>query len=288
MARLRALVRLARLSDWLKGVFIVMPVPFAVASGARLEVLPFTMGFIGFSLLSSAVYVFNDLRDLERDRMHPEKRKRPLAAGLVQPGVAVLECVLLVGLGLAFVRASSHPLALQLAILYLGLNALYSMGGKNVPMLDVFLLAMGFVLRVLFGCALVAALPSNWLLLCSSALALLLALAKRRADLLQGLGPRHRPSLRGYSLEFLDQAMTVMAAMGIVSYALYAMDSQVLWPGREFAGLPLVIFGVLELLRLGHVGGSVEFKPRHFLRSPALGVCGVGWLIATLWSLGIL
>ncbi|NRA10082.1 MAG: UbiA family prenyltransferase [Myxococcales bacterium] len=288
MAHARDLLRLARPLDWLKGFFVLMPLPFAVASGAHLDPLPFALGLLGFSLLSSAVYVFNDLRDVEFDRMHPEKRERPLAARRVAPRLAGLECALLLGLGLALVTASARLAALEIALVYLSLNALYSMGGKHVPMLDVFLLAAGFVLRVLLGCALIGASPSNWLLLCSSALALLLALAKRRADLVQGLGPGHRPSLEGYSQEFLDQAMAVMAAMAILAYALYAMDSQVLRPGREFAGVPLVTFGVLEVLRVARVEAPRGFQMSRFLRSPALGLCVVGWLLATLWSLGTL
>lgn len=288
MAHARDLLRLARPLDWLKGFFVLMPLPFAVASGAHLDPLPFALGLLGFSLLSSAVYVFNDLRDVEFDRMHPEKRERPLAAGRVTPRLAGLECTLLLSLGLALVTASARLAALEIALVYLGLNALYSMGGKHVPMLDVFLLAAGFVLRVLLGCALIGASPSNWLLLCSSALALLLALAKRRADLVQGLGPGHRPSLEGYSQEFLDQAITVMAAMAILAYALYAMDSQVLRPGREFAGVPLVIFGVLEVLRVARIEAPRGFQMHHFIRSPTLGLCVVGWLLATLWSLGTL
>jgi hypothetical protein len=143
------------------------------------------------------------------------------------------------------------------------------------------------VLRVLLGCALVTVAPSNWLLLCTSTLALFLALAKRRGDLVRGVDAVHRPSLSGYNLPFLDQAIGITSGMAIVAYALYCMESAVLAPGREFASLPFVVFGVFEYLRLVHVKDEGDSPVDSALHSVKLQICGVGWLAATLWGLAL-
>lgn len=282
--RLLDLVRLARPKDWVKNAFVVMPVPFAVASGASFEPVRFLLGLAGFSLATSAVYALNDVLDAERDRLHPEKKRRPVAAGRVSPRAALglAAALFLAGGGLA--AATGLAGAVAVVGVYAALNLGYCFGGKNVPLLDVFLLSSGFVLRVVLGTVLVAAAPSNWLLLCSSALALFLALAKRRADLLKGLGDEHRPSLSGYSVAYLDQAMGITAGMTLVAYALYTLEAEVLLEGREFATLPFVVLGLLEYLRLAHLRGEGGSPVDTILRSPLIALCGLGWVLAALWS----
>lgn len=283
-ARWRDFARLSRPRHWVKNVFVFMPVPFALATGARLEPVSFLLGLAGFCLANSAVYALNDARDAERDRLHPEKRERPVASGRISTTGAFLWSAFLLAGGVALSLASRHPGAVGVLLVYAGLNLLYSLGGKNVPLLDVFLLSSGFVLRVILGCVLVDVDPSNWLLLCSSTLALFLALAKRRGDLVQGMDEAHRPSLGGYNMPFLDHAMTIMAAMTLIAYALYTIEAEVLIPGREFATLPFAVFGVLEYLRLAQVRGEGGSPVDSLLASPVILLCGLGWVAATLWS----
>jgi len=140
------------------------------------------------------------------------------------------------------------------------------------------------VLRVLLGCALLGVPPSNPMLLCSYALALFLALAKRRADVLKGLDGSHRPALLGYNEAFLDHAMGITAGMAVIGYALYSMESAVLVPSRKFASLPFVMFGVLDYLRLVHVRKGGGSPVELLLTSPALLTTGIGWLLAVAWS----
>ncbi len=166
-------------------------------------------------------------------------------------------------------------------------NVAYSLGAKHVALLDVFLLASGFVLRVLLGCSLIGVRPSNWLLLCSSALALFLALVKRRADVGRGVSTESRPSLAGYNLAFLDLAIGVSASMTIVAYALYCMEAPVLLSGREFASLPFVLFGVLDYLRVSMLSDRGGSPVELIWSSPALAVCAAGWVVTTLWSVGL-
>jgi 4-hydroxybenzoate polyprenyltransferase len=281
----RDLVRISRPHHWVKNVFVLMPLPFAMASGAKLEPALFALGLFGFCLTSSGVYAFNDAQDAERDRLHPDKRSRPVAAGRVSVAEARVIGGLLVALGLGLSAASGHAGAVAATAAYVLLNGVYSLGGKNVPLLDVFLLASYYLIRVTLGCMLVDAVPSNWLLLCTAALALFLSLAKRRADLALGVGGEHRPSLSGYDRAYLDQAMGITAATTLIAYALYCLDAEVLVPGREFASLPLVVFVVLEYLRLVHVKGAGGSPVDLLLRSPLMLVCAVGWLLAVVWSL---
>jgi len=279
------LVKLARPKDWVKNAFIFMPLPFAVASGGQLEPVPFVLGLVGFCLANSAVYALNDLLDAERDARHPKKKNRPIAAGRISKGVAVAFSLGLVTAGAMLEHLTGSGHALVILLVYYALNVLYSFGGKNVALLDVFLLSSGFLLRVLLGCALANVPASNWLLLCSSALALFLALAKRLGDLAKGLDQGHRPSLAGYNRGFLDQAMGIMSGMTLISYALYCLDAEVLREGREFATMPFVLFGVLEYLRIAHVHEGETGSPVDLLlSSPKIIFAGVGWAAATLWS----
>ena len=215
------LIRLARPKDWVKNAFVVMPVPFALAEGATFEPLPFGLGLAAMCLAGSATYALNDTRDAELDRVHPRKQTRPVASGKISPPVALVFAATLATSALLLAMASGRELAVALVAGYLALNLAYSLGLKHVPLVDVFLLSSGHVVRVFLGCALLSAAASNWLLLCTSTLALFISLTKRRGDVVQGLDPEHRPSLRGYNVAFLDQAMGITAGIALLSYALY-------------------------------------------------------------------
>ncbi len=281
-------IALSRPRDWTKNVFVLMPVPFALGAGAVLHVPSFALGLVGFCLVSSGIYAWNDVFDADRDRSHPEKRHRPVASGQVSRRDGSLFGLALVAAGSALVAASAHAEALWIVGAYVILNLLYAGRGRQVPLLDVFLLSSGYVLRVLLGCALLDVRPSQWLLLCSSALALFLTLAKRRGDLARGIDSSHRPSLSGYNAAFLEQAMGISAGITLVAYALYCIDAEVLVPGREFSTLPFAVFGVLEYLRLVHVHQLGDSPVDVLLGSRVLLACGAGWALAALGSVAIL
>lgn len=279
------LIRLSRPKHWIKNVFSLLPVPFAVASGAHLDVPRFLFGVLAFCLAASAVYAFNDAQDAERDRMHEEKKHRPIAAGRISKGVAYVWSAALIAAGIALSLATGSQSVLTIYALYVVMNLAYSLGAKHVTLLDVFLLSAMYVLRVLLGCALLDVEASHWLLLCSGALALFVALAKRRADVVKGMDSAHRPALQGYNQAFLDQAIGISACMTIISYALYTKDTAVLDPARKFAALPFVVFAVLDYLRNVLVNRSGGSPVDSLLRSPTLIFAGFGWLCATLLSL---
>ena len=291
---LAGLFRLARPADWIKNIFVLIPVPFALAAApadggaVRFDLLTFLLGLFGFCLINSAVYTLNDLTDAAADRLHPRKRLRPIAAGIVSPGAATVQIVVLLLLGLGLCAATMKLAAVVLALGYFALNVCYSMGAKHVAVLDVFLLSSGFVIRVLLGCVLIAAAASAWLLLCTSSLALFLGFVKRRADLTAGLDPAHRPSLRGYSQAFLDQAITICAGVAVVSYALYSIESQLFKDGRAMASIPFVAYGIFNYLRLANVENQGGSPVEVAYSSRSSQICAVGWIVAVIWSLGIL
>jgi len=297
LSLLTGLVRLARPKHWIKNVFVLLPVPFAVAAALRLkdvaheetrfEIGSFLLGLAGFCLINSTIYVLNDLFDAQADVHHPLKRRRPIASGQVPVWAAAIEAVSLCAVGMLLCKASGKQGTMAVVLTYFSINIAYNLGAKHISLLDVFLLASGFILRVLLGCVLVSASPSAWLLLCTSSLALYLGFAKRRADLKEGLSHKHRPSLRGYSLSFLDHAMIICAGTAILSYALYGIEAKILLPGREMASMPFVVYGILNYLRMVDVMGVGGNPVEVALRSIPMQICGLGWIVAVTWSLGL-
>jgi 4-hydroxybenzoate polyprenyltransferase len=277
-----------RLRHWSKGIFILLPLPFAWAAGARFGPGTIAIGLLAFSLCASGVYALNDARDAEADRVHPRKRSRPVARGAISPAGARGAAAALIALGLTLLGLAGGREALLLGALYLATNLTYSLGAREAPLLDVFLLASGYVIRVLLGCALARAPASAWLLGCASALALFLSFAKRRADLVAGLGEEVRGSLSGYSVRFLDQAMALCAGVSLLAYALYCIEARVMIQGRELAGMPFVAFGILDYLRRAFVEGAGAFPVEELLGSRRILLAGLAYLLATAWSLGLL
>lgn len=252
MADLASLAALARPRHWIKNGLVLMPLPFAIADGA------------------------------EVDRQHPDKCRRPVASGKVSLRAAGVFAALLLVAGMSLCWAARRPAVLTIAGSYVALNVLYSLWARAVALVDVFLLAAGYVL---LGCALLGLPASNWLLLCTSMLAFFLALAKRRADLVSGVDQALRPSLRGYNLAFLDQSIAITSALSVMAYAFYCMEASVLLPGREFASLPFVALGVLEYLRVVHVEDEGGSPVDLVLGDTVLIFAGLGWIAATVWSL---
>jgi 4-hydroxybenzoate polyprenyltransferase len=285
---LTALIRLARPKHWIKNVFVLLPVPFAMKVGAKFEAAPFLLGLLGFCLINSAIYTLNDLRDAEADRRHPQKRHRPIASGVVPGWIAVVQIGVLLTLGWGLCLTFVQYKVVLVVAGYIAVNLAYCYGAKHIALLDVFLLAAGFVIRVLLGCVLMSVPPSAWLLLCTSSLALFLGFAKRRADIHEGLDRTHRPSLEGYNQAFLDAALSICAGVALLAYALYCIEMlKPMHPGREMASMPFVAYGILNYLRMVHVDGAGGSPVEIAYRSIPTQICGLGWLIAVTWSMGI-
>jgi len=272
--------------QWLKNGVVLAALVFA-QQGDRLSSLLRALAALGlFSLLASAVYLFNDLLDRERDRVHPTKRNRPIAAGTLSPVVAgVASLVLAAGsVGLAFLLAPRFGIA---ALAYLVLQILYSLWLKHLVLLDVFAIAAGFVLRVVAGALVIAVPISNWLYLCTLLLALFLACAKRRAELLafgDGDPAHHRRSLAHYSVNLLDQMIGILAACTILAYSLYTLSPETQAKFGTDAlkyTIPFVIFGLFRYLYLVHQRHQGE-SPEKVLLTDAPLLIDIGLFLGVV------
>jgi 4-hydroxybenzoate polyprenyltransferase len=286
MPEARLYLQLLRPHQWLKNTFVFVGLVFGHAFDEGPLVVQSLVAFVSFCLLSSAVYVVNDYLDRERDRLHPEKSRRPLASGQVSPTLALLiggGCALL---GLALAGAVSAAL-FAVAMGYLSLNAVYNLGGKQVVLLDVFLIAGGFMLRLLAGTVGLGIAPSYWLLLCGFLLTLFLGFAKRRAELgvLQEDSAHHRQVLSHYNKALLDLMMAVVSAAVVVTYSLYTVSPDtILLHGTDklFYTVPLVLFGLFRYLYLLHCRGGGGDPALHLLKDVQLQIAVGAWLITTL------
>jgi 4-hydroxybenzoate polyprenyltransferase len=229
MPRLKASAQLLRVSHWIKNILVFVPLFFNMNLFKGAALASTVRGFVCFCLLSSIVYIQNDLRDIDKDRRHSSKRRRPLASGAIPPrGAFVLLFLLAAALaGIFALGARESPLyglkAAGLLALYAALNTGYSWGLKNIPIVDVTILAAGYVIRVLFGAVIIGAEVSVWLYLVITMGAYYLGLGKRRNELGDG-ETETRAVMRFYSHNFLDKNMYVSQALCLVFYALWSID----------------------------------------------------------------
>lgn len=255
---MRDYLHLLRPKDWAKNLFLFIPSFFAgkLFNLYRFELL--IAGFFAFCFLASSIYIINDYRDREDDRRHPEKSKRPLASGKVKPGVALVisACLLAAGVLISYLLDGSGKF-LFIAGIYYVLNLAYSFGLKNISIVDIIIVAIGFVLRVKGGSILGNIDITEWLNIMTFLLALFMAIAKRRDDVLlkAATGTEMRRSMNGYSLEFLNTLLALFCAILIVSYINYtvsgALYKQYGW--RLYYTSLFVIAGIMRYLQITFV-----------------------------------
>jgi 4-hydroxybenzoate polyprenyltransferase len=221
-------IQLLRPRHWAKNLFLFLP-PFFAGKFFELDKIELLIGgFAAFSMLASSIYIINDYRDIEDDKKHPEKCRRPLASGAVNKNVAlVLSCLLAVGSGvLAYLLDHSGKFLFITGLYYL-MNLSYSFGLKNIAIIDILILAAGFVFRVKAGAQLASVNTTEWFIIMTFLLALFLAIAKRRDDVLlkMSTGTEMRKSMKGYSLDFLNTLLGLFCAILIVSYVNYTISA---------------------------------------------------------------
>ncbi len=237
--------KLLRVHHWVKNLFIVLPVPFAIASGSEVPWVQFVWGLFAFSLINSSIYCLNDVVDESRDRLHPDKMHRPIASGSVGRKQAIyLAMFLLATSWLILITEIRSPEAMWITGIYLLLNLIYSLWARDVPVVDVVFLGTFFSLRILFGCALLAVIASPRLLLCGTSIALLLAMGKRRAELEVDPGGDHRRSLSWYSAESMSSCIRVLAFLIALEYAEYCWVSPWFLAGRWWWSPVPVLIGL--------------------------------------------
>lgn len=283
---LKAIIKTMRPRQWPKNVFIFGALIF----DKRLFVLePFLRtiaGFFLFCLISSAVYLFNDVADVEADRNHPEKKFRPIASGQLPVNVALVTALLLTIVVLALACLLSPWFALVLGVYFVN-NVLYSRWLKHIPILDVLILSSGFVLRVVAGVILIYPVErfSPWMYMITVMFSLYLVLGKRRAELnmlAQGAGA-HRKVLEGYTLPLLDQYITIVSGMTIMVYSLYTTSAPSMPANHTMMlTIPFVVYGIfryLQLIQTGHAAGAPD---EVALKDRPLQVTALLWGLAVI------
>lgn len=262
--QLHQLVKTMRIRQWTKNIFVFAALVFDRQLIALDSLLVTLLAVILFCLASSLIYIINDLTDIEADRIHPEKKKRPLASGKLSPRTAVIASVI-IGL---LIFPSAFLLNLMFGVIlssYFLIMLAYSLWLKHIPLIDVMIIALGFVLRVAAGVVVIVTERfSPWLFVATTFLALFIALGKRRAEIfnLEAESVSHRRVLMGYSLDLLDQLLTIVLSATLVTYCFYTFSSPIT-PGNHIMMLtiPFVIYGLfryLYLVRMDHIGGAPE------------------------------
>ena len=261
---LRTLLKTMRPRQWTKNAFVLAAVVFDRQLLNPTAILDSLAGLFLFCLLSSSVYIFNDILDIEFDRQHPQKRNRPIASGKLSVRSATLLGIvlLLVTIPSSFLLS---PYFGWIALIYFLVNLAYSNWLKHIPLIDVLIIAAGFVLRVAGGVSLIQVERfSPWLYVVTTLLALYLGFGKRRAELslLNKGANAHRRVLDGYNLQFLDQLITIVSSTTIVAYSLYTFSAPNLPDNYTMMlTIPFVIYGIfryLYLLQVEQAGGSPE------------------------------
>jgi len=267
---LRAYLKLIRPKQWVKNLFVFAPLIFAKELFQFGPVVTSLRALITFCLTASAVYILNDILDVEADRSHPEKRFRPLAA----KAVSFVEAYILLGTLLACVGMLVYGLDGRFVVIlcaYFLMNLAYSLKLKDVVLLDVFIIAAGFMMRVLGGAYAIEVETSTWLVLCTLFISLFLGFAKRRSELVQIPHSTftERKVLERYRVGFLDQMLTIAAAGTVISYALYTVaprTQQVFGTDKLIYTTVFVIYGVFRYLYLIHTTTSTD-KPADVVTS---------------------
>jgi decaprenyl-phosphate phosphoribosyltransferase len=274
-------IRLIRPKQWIKNGFVFAPLIFSrqLFDPTRLGMT--FRAFAAFCLTASSIYIINDFADLEADRAHPEKRNRPLAAGTLRVGHALLILALLLT-GVVVLAAGMNLRFIAFLITYFAMNLAYSLKLRDVFLLDVFIIAAGFMLRVLGGAYAIDVTVSSWLVLCSLFISLFLGFAKRRGELVQS---EHlhtkRSTLKLYRVDFIDQLLTIAAAGTVISYALYTVAPrtvEVFGTDRLIYTTVFVMYGVFRYMYLIHTSSTVENPTNAVTADPPIIINALLWI----------
>ena len=270
--------------QWTKNMLVLAALLFAGELGHTQQILTSLYALVAFCLAASATYIFNDLRDIESDREHPKKCHRPLASGDLSIPVAWLMLVTLFALALALAYAIRLPFLFAL-LAYVLLTLAYTLKLKHIAIVDVIVIALGFVIRAVAGAVALDVPFSNWLVVCTFFLATFLGLSKRRHELtlLEGDAQSHREVLQHYTVHYLDQLILIVASGTLLTYTIYTCSPEVierLGTDKLYVTLPLVVYGLFRYLHLIHhaTGGG---DPSHtLLKDRPLGVTVLLWAVS--------
>jgi 4-hydroxybenzoate polyprenyltransferase len=274
-----------RVKQWVKNIFVFAPMIFSLNFFQTDYIVNSVIAFVLFSLLTGTIYVFNDCFDKEKDKLHPEKRKRPIASGELQlssavPGAAILLVVV------SLIILKFNPAFFIIAMIYLVLNILYSSFLKKVVILDVMVIAIGFVLRVEIGGVVSDIELSRWILVITFLIAIFLALIKRRQEILKvGINNNKietRITLQKYNLNLLDQLISISTSTTLISYIIYVLNRDILDKFHTkdlYLTVPFVAFGIFRYLYLTYTEGKGENPAEVIFSDIPFTVNGFLWVI---------
>jgi decaprenyl-phosphate phosphoribosyltransferase len=277
-------LKLLRPKEWIKNVFLFIPLFFSQNLFNWEKYPTLLLGFLAFCFVASSIYIINDYFDIEDDRKHPEKSKRPLASGAVSKSTAIFICALLLIAGLAISFFLRDKFFFVISIYFL-LNLGYSFGLKTIPILDVIIVAIGFVLRVKGGAVLIYVGLTEWLTIMIFLLALFMAVGKRRDDVLLKLssGTDMRKAIKGYNLDFLNIILSLICAVIIVAYFMYTMSTEVeerLGTYRLYYTCLFVLAGVMRYLQIIYIEARSGSPTKILYRDRFIQICIILWIIS--------
>lgn len=287
MNEIKDAFRLMRPQQWVKNIFVFIPLFFnGSLVQPRLLVNAF-VAFLCFSLVASSVYCYNDIQDVETDRQHRSKQKRPVASGRISIPQAyilmVLTFLLSIVVTVLFFQAKSFPV-IAVILFYYVMNIAYCVKLKQISLVDVFIIATGFVLRILLGSVVTGIELSKWIVVMTFLLALFLALAKRRDDVVtyKETGILPRKSISNYNLEFMNQAITVVGTITLVSYIMYVVSDEVMERlGSRYLYLTavFVLAGILRYMQLAIVNVKSGSPTKVLMKDRFIQLCIAGWMM---------
>jgi decaprenyl-phosphate phosphoribosyltransferase len=275
-------LKLIRPKDWAKNLFLFLPLFFGQQILDFHKVIAVSYGFIAFCCIASSIYIINDYRDREDDRKHPVKCKRPLASGAIAPASALVLCGLLMILGFGLAWWIREKFLVVLAIYFL-VNLSYSMGLKSIAVLDIMLLAAGFVLRIKGGSVISFVPLSQWIVVMVFLLAIFMAIGKRRDDVLLklSLGTDMRKSVKGYNLEFLNVLLALVSAVIIVAYLMYTLSPETvirLGTYRLYYTGIFVMAGIMRYLQIIYVSADAGSPTKILYKDRFIQVTLLLWI----------
>lgn len=280
---MKDIIHLIRPKDWAKNLFLFVPLFFAGRLFEMETIKELFYGFLCFCAIASAVYIINDYRDIEFDKLHPEKSSRPLASGKISKPKAVILAILLIIAGFTGAWFIRDKFMFVLALYFL-LNLAYSFGLKNLPIVDIVIIAIGFVLRIKAGAVIAKVGLTEWLTIMVFLLALFMALAKRRDDVIlkNQSGMDMRKAVKGYNLQFINVGISLISSIIIVSYIMYTMSNEVqerIGTYRIYYTALFVIMGLFRYLQLVYVDEKSQSPTKILYKDRFIQVCLILWIV---------
>ena len=285
MSKIIALVNLIRPGQWIKNLFLFVPIFFAGELTTIPKFLSVCIAFVAFCFVSSAVYVFNDLQDIEADKLHPTKNKRPLAAGQVTKGEGWITFALMGGIAFLLVYQTYNYSFTLIISSYLAINLAYSFGLKRVSIIEILIVSSGFVLRTIAGGMVANVEVSQWMVMMIFLLALFIALAKRRDDILvfKKSGNLVRKSIKHYSLEYINALLIMISGIIIVSYLMYVISPDVMLRFHSpylYITSVFVVAGVMRYLQITLVENKSGSPTKILYSDNFIRIVVICWVVS--------